>query len=105
MAFQTNLLQRNYLEKPFFPLTQGKLDTSAGWPAVRRRREIRTAGNSLGTDAACGHQFLNIRARALRAFGDRIIGGQHQLFKTMTAGLALVFVNRHFDSLKIFPKK
>jgi hypothetical protein len=88
--------KRWYLETIFFlNLRNKKLDPSAGRLAGGRRESARTADCAMRPDTSGRHQFLDIPATARGTFGRRIIGGQSQFFKTMAAGFALVFVNRH----------
>ena len=81
----------------FFSPDRGavKLDPSAGRLAGRSVKAAGTGGNSLGPHTTGRHQFFDIPALAFRTFGVRIIGRQHKLFKTVAAGLTLIFVNRH----------
>lgn len=84
----------------FLKLRKEKLDPSAGGLAGRRIKAARAGGDTLGSDATCRHQLFNISAVAFGTFRFRIPGRQHQGFKTMTAGLALILVNRHLGLLK-----
>jgi len=84
------------IKKPFFPQPEEiALDPSAGRLTGRSGKPAGSGGYSLGPDATGRHQFFHIRTIALRTFGRRIVGRKGQFFKTITAGFALVFVNRH----------
>lgn len=74
---------------------RSELDPSAGRLAGRCGKPARSGRYPLGPDAAGRHQFFHIGALAFGTFGRRIIGGQCQFFKTITARFALVFVYRH----------
>jgi hypothetical protein len=88
----------------FFSPDRGavKLDPSAGRLAGRGIKAAGTGGNSLRPHTTRRHQLFDIPALAFRTFGVHIIGREHQLFKAVTAGLTLIFVNRHN---RILPKQ
>jgi hypothetical protein len=88
----------------FFSPDRGalKLDSSAGRLAGRATKAAGTGGNPLGPHTTRRHQLFDILALAFRTFGVRIIGRQDKLFKTVTAGFTLIFVNRHN---RILPKQ
>jgi hypothetical protein len=74
-------------------------DRSAGWFAggAGGGKTARTFGDPLGADTAGGNQFFHVRTAAFGAFRGRFGSGKDQVFKTMAAGFALVFVNGHRD--------
>ena len=71
------------------------LDPSPGGLAGRFGKAARSRGYPLGPDAARRHQLFHILAIAFGTSGGRVAGRQRQLFETVTARFALVFINRH----------
>ena len=71
------------------------LNPSAGGLAGRGGKAAGTGGDPLGPDAAGRHELSHILAIAFWALGHRVVGGHRQFFKTVTARLTLVFIDRH----------
>ena len=79
------------------------LDPSPGRFTGRCIKSTGSGGYPLGSYTAGGHKLFHITALAFRTDRGRVAGAYNQFLKTMTTGLALIFINRHFSILsKIF---
>ena len=81
--------------KPSPPTGEGLYPSAAGGLARGGFEAAGSCGDSLGAHATGRHQLLNARAAALGALGLRGSGRKYNLFETVAAGAALIFVNGH----------